>query len=104
MTNIREITEVNEVINNDLAVIIAKSKNCSVCKPVSENLENLMKNYPNVLLYSIYIEELEMFSGQFLVFTVPTILIFSGGKELLRESRFINFSNIKRLLDNYSQK
>jgi hypothetical protein len=42
-----------------------------------------------------------MFQGQQLVFTVPTILVFSYEKEILRESRFIDFSKLSRLFDLY---
>ncbi|MHB8097352.1 MAG: YbbN family protein [Erysipelotrichaceae bacterium] len=38
-------------------------------------------------------------AGQHQVFTVPTILVWSENHEILRESRFINFSKIERLLE-----
>ncbi len=98
MLEIKDIEKVNEVIQEDLVVLITKTRNCSVCTPISQRLELLMKDYPAIPCYSIYTDELEVFSGQFLVFTVPTIFIFSQGKELLRESRFVEFNNIKRLL------
>ncbi len=33
-------------------------------------------------------------SGEFLVFTVPTILVFYDGKEIIRQSRFIQFEKL----------
>jgi hypothetical protein len=36
-----------------------------------------------------------------LIFSVPTVLIFSKGKELLRESRYINYGKITRLIEMY---
>lgn len=36
--------------------------------------------------------------GQLLVFTVPTLLIFWEGREVLRESRFMDLKQIKRIL------
>jgi hypothetical protein len=35
------------------------------------------------------------------VFTVPTVIVFADGKEILRESRFIDFKRIERLFDAY---
>lgn len=37
-------------------------------------------------------------AAQRLVFTVPTILVLAEGKEMLRESRFIGYDRIDRLL------
>ena len=36
--------------------------------------------------------------GQLLVFTVPTVLIFWEGREVLRESRFMDLNQITRIL------
>lgn len=46
----------------------------------------------------IYIDELVEITGQFLVFTVPTILIMHEGREILRESRFIDLQAVERTL------
>lgn len=37
-------------------------------------------------------------SGQYLVFTVPTIILLHEGEEILRESRFIDFAQLDRIL------
>jgi hypothetical protein len=68
---------------------------------MSEKLKVFMNDYPSIPAYELYLEDVEMFQGQQLVFTVPTILVFSEGKEILRESRFIDFEKIKRLFDLY---
>ncbi|QVK18544.1 thioredoxin family protein [Mycoplasmatota bacterium] len=101
MKEIKNILDINSIIQKDLVIIIAKAKNCSVCIPVGNRLEMLLKDYPNIPIYQVYIDEVEAFRGEFLVFTVPTVLIFSSGKEILRESRFVAFNKIKRLLDLY---
>jgi len=92
---------IKDIIKKDLVVIIAKSKDCAVCKPISQRLEALMQDYPQIDLFEVYIDVVEKFRGEFLTFTVPTILIFSNGVEFLRESRFVDFDKIKRLLDLY---
>ncbi len=88
-----------QIIENELVIVIAKTKTCAVCKPLSNKLTEFMKDYPEVLLYEVYLEDVEIFQGQHLVFTVPTILVFSNKKELLRESRFIDFDRLSRLLE-----
>lgn len=90
-------------IDQPLALIMAKTQSCTVCKPIHQRLLQLLENYPQIPAYTIDIAAVEEFRGQQLIFTVPTILIYSKKNELLRESRFVEFANIQRLLDLYLQ-
>ena len=101
MEKINNYDEFLSIIKSEISLVIAKTKMCVVCKPMSEKLKVFMIAYPSIPTYELYLEDVEMFQGQQLVFTVPTILVFSEGKEILRESRFIDFEKIKRLFDLY---
>lgn len=101
METIKNYEYFQKIIENKLSIVIAKTKMCSVCKPISNKLSLFMEDYPDILAYELYLEDIELFQGQHLVFTVPTILVFSESKEILRESRFIDFSKIQRLFDLY---
>ncbi len=101
MRVLKSITEINEVINKELALIIVKGKNCSVCVSVALQLETRFSNIP---LYSIDFDEVKVFAGQYLIFSIPTVLIFSHGKELIREVRFIDFSKLERSIKNILEK
>jgi len=100
-----------EILNNydafqnailqEMVVVIAKTKTCNVCRPLTEKLKTFMEAYPSIPSFQLYLEDVEIFQGQHLVFTVPTIIVFSDGKEILRESRFIDFSKIERLFQLY---
>lgn len=57
-----------------------------------------MQNYPNQII-KIDAEKFADIAGQHLIFTVPSILIFFEGKEVLRESRFIDFAKLDRMLN-----
>ncbi len=101
METIKNYEDFLDIIKKEMAVVIAKTKTCVVCKPLSEKLKIFMKDYPQIPTFELYLEDVEMFQGQQLVFTVPTILVFSYEKEILRESRFIDFSKLSRLFDLY---
>lgn len=101
MKKIETYEEFQEIIKSDISIVIAKTKTCVVCRPISEKLKIFMNDYPQIPSYELYIEDVEMFQGQQLVFTVPTILVFSNEKEILRESRFIDFNKIERLFGLY---
>jgi len=99
--SIMSYEEFVEASNKELIILIAKTKGCVVCKPITNKLMEFMQQYPSIPMYQVYLEDVSLFQGQHLVFTVPTILVFSEGKEILRESRFINFEKIQRLFDIY---
>lgn len=79
-------------------VLYFTTTTCNVCKSVFPKLEELMQGYTNPTI-KIDAEMFPDIAGQHLIFTVPTILIFFEGKEVLRESRFIDFAKIDRMLD-----
>lgn len=101
METIMTYEKFTELAAQDLMIVIAKTKTCAVCKPLTEKLVEFMKEYETIPAYQVYLEDVSLFQGQHLVFTVPTILVFSEGREILRESRFIDFGKIKRLFDLY---
>lgn len=101
MNAIQTYEEFQEIIKGDITVVIAKTKTCRVCAPLTEKLKEFMVDYPSIPSYQLYLEDIELFQGQHLVFTVPTVLVFSESKEILRESRFIDFSKLERLFNLY---
>ncbi len=101
MEKLLSYVEFEKAISQSIAVVIAKTTNCAVCQPIGKRLETILIDYPTIPAYEIDMMAVDFFRGQHLVFTVPTILIFSEGHEILRESRFIDFAKVTRLLDQY---
>jgi len=101
METIKNYEQFKEIVKQELVVLIAKTRDCVVCNPLTNKLIEFMEEYKSIPHYQVYLEEIPLFQGQHLVFTVPTILVFSEGKEILRESRFIDFNKIQRLFDIY---
>lgn len=102
MNNLSNINEANEVINKEFVMVIAKTHTCTICNTILHTLENNVPNLDKIDIYSIYVDDVDEFRGQHTIFSVPSVLIFSNGKELLRESRYINYSKIQRLIDLYT--
>ncbi len=94
---LKTMNEINSTTNKDFSIIIAKSHGCGVCDIAKMQLKTILKDY-DLPLYEVYIDDTPEYRGNHLVFTVPTVLIFSHNKELLRESRFINLNKIERII------
>lgn len=102
MNLLSNMEEASETIKKDFVMVIAKSHTCTACQNVLNTLEHNVKNINDIEIHHIYIDDIDEFRGQHTIFSVPTVLIFSKGKELLRESRYINYSKVERIIDLYT--
>lgn len=93
--------DIDKTLQKDFVMVIAKSHTCTACQSILNMLEHNVKNLDQIDIYNVFIDDMDQFRGDHLIFSVPTVLIFSEGKELLRESRYINYSKIERLIDLY---
>ncbi len=103
MKTLHSIAEVRESVKKEFVMIIGKSRTCSACKIVLDMLKKNVSNIDQIEIEEVYIDDVDEFRGEFLVFSVPTVLIFSEGKELLKESRYIDYAKIERLISNFIQ-
>ena len=101
MNLITNMKEADQVLNKDFVMIIAKSHTCSACQTILNILEKNIPNLDEIEIYNIYVDDLDQFRGTHLIFSVPTVLIFSKGKELLRETSYSNYAKVHRLIDLY---
>lgn len=83
--------------SNNTILIHFELAGWNVCHDVYPRVLDIVNSF-GIPIGTIDINEVKEVAGQNLVFTIPTILVFNEGKEVLRESRFIDFENIKRIL------
>lgn len=103
MNKVNSLEQVKKAIhNNEIYMLLISSEDCSVCISIESKLDGFMKKYSSVVREYVKVNEVPEIAGEFLVFTVPTILLFVKGKEVLRESRFINFDKIDYMLSHYN--
>lgn len=81
--------------------VYLSQEECSVCSVTQPIFERLANKYENASFTHIDLNVNENAKGYFSVFTIPAILVYSEGKELLREARFFNFKEIEDKLDRY---
>ena len=72
---------------------------CGVCDVVRPRVEEMLGRHPELEGYYINLQENPMIKGQFSVFTVPALLVYRDGKELLREARYIVMDVIEPRLE-----
>lgn len=95
-TIIKTIEELEKFVSDNTgAVIYFSAEHCSVCKVLKPKLlEYLEENYPQMTFAYVNTVESKEIAAQKSIFTIPTILFFFEGKEFIRKSRNVNFSEL----------
>jgi len=81
---------------------------CNVCKVLKPKVKNMLKEkFEEIEFYYVNVEKAKELAANLSIFTIPTILVFFGGKEFLRKSRYIGIKElenyIKRLYTIFSR-
>jgi thioredoxin-like negative regulator of GroEL len=91
-----------KIRTTEIVVTYFSYPECNVCKVLRPKVENYLEQYDNIEFLYIDTHLTPEVSGQYLVFAVPTIIVFLDGREVKRFSRhfsMIEFENeIERML------
>jgi len=79
-------------------VIYFSYPECSVCRVLRPKVEALVAELPGIDFLYVNTHQHPEVSGQYLVFAVPTILVFSDGKEVKRFSRHFSLQELETFL------
>ena len=77
---------------------------CQVCRVLKPKVQELLNQYRLLEFLYIDINRYPIFRGHYLVFAVPTIVLFQEGRELQRFSRHISLQELEGYLGWVSQK
>lgn len=91
------------ISDNELAVVLIKTSGCSVCDAVEQQLADGAVHDPGVQTALLKLEDVPEFSGEYLVFSAPTVLLFIDGKEYWRGSRFVRFDEMNRMISAFRE-
>ncbi|USG64906.1 thioredoxin family protein [Brevibacillus ruminantium] len=81
-----------------IVLVFIKTSQCGVCDAVLAKTEELLSRYPEVAGCLVSMEKTPVIASEFLVFTAPTLLLFADGREVHRQSRFVEFAKWEKLL------
>jgi thioredoxin-like negative regulator of GroEL len=103
MMNIVNSNEaIEELINNNQIVLVYFGSNtCNVCTALKPKVEELIKDYPQIKSAQVDVEKSLTVSAAYNIFTIPVILVFIEGKEIIREARHISMQDISRKIERY---
>ena len=94
ITDFKQILKLHPVV-----IAYFSTPDCNVCKVLRPKVKELVQGYQMVKFIYIDTTEQPALAGQYIVFTVPTIILFVEEKESKRFSRSFSLSEIKGFLD-----
>lgn len=85
------LEDVNQLIQKeDKVLVFIYGETCSVCHAVLPQIKPMIEKYDTVQPIQINHDKVPAVASEFTVFTVPAVLLFVEGKEVLRQARFID--------------
>jgi thioredoxin 2 len=98
-----ELTTVNFdeiIVNSDIPVIVDFwAPWCGPCKMMAPNFEKSAKNFPlKAIFVKVNTENEQHLGARFGIRSIPTIIVFKGGKELHRVSGALDETSLNKLV------
>ncbi|WAA13834.1 thioredoxin family protein [Fervidibacillus halotolerans] len=96
MINIEKIEEIDSFIDeNELAFFYVSQPNCGVCRALLPKVKDLLKDYPKIKSAYVNTDLIPEVAEKFSVFTIPVLLLYVEGKEMLRKARFVSMDELE---------
>lgn len=94
--------EVLDLINNnEMALVYFGGESCNVCTAVKPKIESMLKAYPEIRSIHVDVEKSIETAAFYNIFTIPAVLLFIEGKEIIREARYITIQDLDSKLKRY---
>jgi thioredoxin-like negative regulator of GroEL len=102
MIELRTLDEIDEFIKaNTISVVYFASEGCSVCGVLLPKIEEMIIKFPKVKISKVQVDKFTQAVGQYSIFTLPAILVYIEGKEIIREARFISVEMLEGSIERY---
>lgn len=80
---------------NAITVGYFSTESCNVCKVLRPQVRQICDKFDNVHFEYVDVEKSPELRGQYLVFSVPTIIIFIEGREHKRLNRYMSLQDFE---------
>lgn len=101
----KRMEKLNEIINgSQLTLVDFFATWCGPCKMMHPVLEQLKEEMGDSLrIIKIDIDKNEALMEQYRIQSVPTLMLFSKGKQLWRQSGAMSLADLKNVINTYQQ-
>ncbi|WP_074036088.1 thioredoxin family protein [Exiguobacterium profundum] len=94
------LTGLNErIASTEQLLVYVSHPGCSVCHALKPQIEEMLHQFPEIVAVAVDSDEVPEVAGAFSIFTVPVVLFFINGKEMLRRARFVPIGELTHQLE-----
>lgn len=102
MKTLHSIEAIEAFIQGDrFTFVYFSTEACNVCKALFPKIEQMLDAYPEIKAARVYLDEITEAAGAFSIFTMPCILAYMDGKEIIREARYISMDQLEDKIARY---
>lgn len=77
-----------------MALFYFSRPSCGVCSAIKPKVMSLLGEFPEVRSFFIDLDEVPEAAGQLSVMTIPAVLAYADGREIVREARYISMDDL----------
>ncbi len=96
METLETLAGAQDLIAHEKMLLLYLSRpDCGVCTAIKPKVEEMLSRYPKIRSGYIDLDQLPAAAGEFSVFTIPAVLVYTDGKESVREARYISMEPLE---------
>ena len=103
MIELNTLDEIDEFIkNNTIAMIYFSIRRLQMyVVALLPKIEEMLIKFPEIKISKVRVDKFTEAAGQYSIFTLPGILVYIEGKEIIREARFISVEMLEKTIERY---
>lgn len=102
MYRLTDLKDIESFIKgHQLTFLYISQHSCGVCQALLPRVERLLKSFPEIKSAFVDIADAPGLASSLSIFTVPVLLLFIDGKEVIRNARFINMNDLEYNIEKY---
>jgi thiol-disulfide isomerase/thioredoxin len=87
--------------NNEMLLLYFGGNGCNVCTAMKPKVQELLKQFPKIKSAQVDAEKSLEIAAAYNIFTIPVILVYIEGNEIIREARHISIQDINDKIERY---
>ena len=102
MKEFETLEEIHQFIKSGRIRLLYLSRpKCGVCTAMKPKVIDIINEYSEMEGAYIDMDKIPASAGEFSIFTIPGIIVYIDGKEIIREARFISMDDITSRIDRF---
>ncbi|MCK5737377.1 MAG: thioredoxin family protein [Spirochaetaceae bacterium] len=95
MQDINDYSEFQNISEGEgMSLFYLSRPACGVCTALKPKVSSMLTEFPEIPSFYVNLDDIPEAAGQLSIFTIPAVLVYAGGKEVVREARYISVDDL----------